>query len=252
MDMDAFECPICLSLFEGSIFQCKNGHAVCDACRVRIHGTCPSCREPVVGDIRCRALENAIAGMVLPCSFSSHGCTQLLKHTERRHHEAFLCQHAPFACPLHGCTYSGLLLYDHIQDAHTLCVDYDVRFIGSGWQVSLRRSTPFKVLLDPLDRRVFLLLNGRGIRSGRSLSVVCLGPRPPANQLLEYKLEVGGDGEPGALSLSASGSVTCMRSWAGQHPTDGFLFVPNACWDPMVCVIVNVRVQRSSAAANAL
>jgi E3 ubiquitin-protein ligase SIAH1 len=224
---------------------------VCDACRVRIHGTCPSCREPV-RDIRCRALENVIAGMALPCSFRRHGCTQLLKQTERRDHEAFLCQHAPFECPFQGCVYSGLLLYDHIQGAHTLCVDYDVRFIGSGWRVVLHRSTPFEVLLDPVDRRVFLLLNGGDVRSGRSLSVACLGPRPPANQLLEYKLEVGGDGEPGALSLSASGSVACMRSWAGQHPTDGFLFVPDACWTPLVCVVVNVRVQRSSAVASAL
>jgi len=65
--------------------------------------------------------------------------------------------------------------------------------------------------------------------------------------LLEYKLEVGGAGEPGALSLSASGSVPCMRSWAGQHPTDGFLFVPDAYWTSFNSVFVNVHVQRSSA-----
>ncbi|XP_066316182.1 putative E3 ubiquitin-protein ligase SINA-like 6 [Miscanthus floridulus] len=109
--------------------ECKNGHVVCEACRVRIHGTCPSCREPV-GEIRCRALENAIAGMALPCSLRSHGCTQLLKHTERRDHEAFLCLHAPFACPLHGCAYSGLLLYDHIHDAHTCILDNDISSVG--------------------------------------------------------------------------------------------------------------------------
>ncbi|CAD6341096.1 unnamed protein product [Miscanthus lutarioriparius] len=222
--------------------QCKNGHVVCDVCRVHIHGTCPSCREPV-GDIRCRALENVIAGMALPCSFRSHGCTQLLKHTERRDHEALLCLHAPFACPLHGCAYSGLLLYDHIHDAHT--IDYVVSFAGSSWWVCLRRSRPFMVLLDSVDRRVFMLLNGGDIRSGQSLSVVCLGQRPAADQLLEYKLEVGGAGQLGVLSLSAC-SVPCVRSWAGQHPTDGFLFVPDAYWTSFNSVVVNVHVQMSS------
>ena len=75
--------------------------------------------------------------------------------------------------------------------------------------------------------------------------MVCLGPRPAANELLEYKLEVGGAGEPGALSLSASGSVPCMRSWAGQHPTDGFLFVPDAYWTSFNSVNVNVHLQKS-------
>ena len=235
-----------------AIDQCKNGHVVCDACSVRIHGTCPSCREPVVGDIRCRALENAIAGMALPCAFSSHGCTRLLKHGERRHHEASLCLHAPFACPLQGCAYSGQLLYDHIHDAHAFfldCVVLCFAVAGSAWRVSLRRSTPFMVLLDAVDRRVFLLLNGGDVRSGRSLSVVCLGPRPMADQLLEYKLEVGGGagGQPGVLSLSAC-SMPCMRSWAGQqHTPDGFLFVPDAYWTSLhSVVVVNVHVQKST------
>ncbi|XP_021311770.1 putative E3 ubiquitin-protein ligase SINA-like 6, partial [Sorghum bicolor] len=224
--------------------QCKNGHVVCDPCRVRIHGTCPSCRNPV-GEIRCRALEKAIADMVLPCAFSRHGCTQLLKHKERQDHEA-LCHYAPFVCPFQGCAYSvesTLLLHDHILDTHA--INNVVSLVGST-QVVLHWSTPFEVLLDPVDRCVFLLLNGGDVPSGRSLSVVCLGPRPMANQLLEYKLKVGGAGEPGALSLSASGSVPCMRRWAGQHPNDGFLFVPNAYWTSFSCVLVNVRVQKSA------
>jgi E3 ubiquitin-protein ligase SIAH1 len=179
--------------------QCKNGHVVCDACRVHIQGTCPSCREPV-GEIRSRALEDAIAGLVVPCAFSSHGCTQLLKLKEMRDHEAFHCQHAPFACPFPACAYSAAsapLLHDHILDAHDLDKVSSFSLVGSEWQVSLCRSRqPFLVLLDRVERRVFLLLNGGDVRSGRSLSVVCLGPRPAANKSLEFKLEVGvaGDG----------------------------------------------------------
>jgi E3 ubiquitin-protein ligase SIAH1 len=234
--------------------QCKNGHVVCDACLVHIQGTCPSCREPV-GEIRCRALEDAIAGLVVPCAFSSHGCTQLLKLKERRDHEAFLCQHAPFACPFPGCAYSASaasapLLHDHILDAHPVDEVSSFRLAGSTWRASVHRVRPFKVLLDHLERRVFLLLHGGDVRWGRSLSVVCLGPRPAANKPLEYKLEVGGAaGVPGALSLSATGSLPCVRSWAGQYPSDGFLFVPGAyyCTSSLDCVVVKVHVDHGRA-----
>ncbi|GJN05967.1 hypothetical protein PR202_ga23646 [Eleusine coracana subsp. coracana] len=65
------------------------------------------------------------------------------------------------------------------------------------------------------EARVFLLLNGGDVvPTGRALSVVCLGPRPPGNQTLEYKMEVSA----AALSLSASGPVPCVRRWAGHHP----------------------------------
>ncbi|WVZ72045.1 hypothetical protein U9M48_020563 [Paspalum notatum var. saurae] len=248
LDLDTLECPLCFSPFEAPVFQCKNGHAACEACCVRIKGTCPCCGEPT-GKIRCRPLEKAIAGMVVPCAFAAHGCAQRLRYAEKRAHEALLCQHAPCACPLPGCAYSGLLLHDHIRDAHAAAggvgggddVSEVVAFALSA-PVTLRRSAPFRVLLHAVDTRVFLLLNGGDVPSGRSLSVVCLGRRPAGNRALQYRLEVGA-GEPGALSLSASGPVACTRRWAGHHPTDGFLFVPDAYWSSSgsVSVIVHCK-----------
>jgi E3 ubiquitin-protein ligase SIAH1 len=225
-----------ICLFRVLTRQCKNGHAACEACCARTHRVCPSCIEPI-GDIRCRPLENAIAGMLVPCAFAEHGCTRRLRFAEKPVHEALLCQHAPCACPVPGCAYAGLELRDHIQDAHAAAGDGDdndndvVSFAGSA-AVTLRRGTPFRVLLHETDGRVFLLLNGGGVPSGRSLSVVCVGPRPGGNRSLEYTLQVGGSGggEPGALALSASGPVPCTRLWAGHHPTETFLFVPDAYW----------------------
>jgi E3 ubiquitin-protein ligase SIAH1 len=48
--------------------------------------------------------------------------------------------------------------------------------------------------------RVFLLVNGSDVPSERSLSVVCVDPRPNGNRSLEYKLHVRG---AGSLALSA-------------------------------------------------
>lgn len=56
--------------------------------------------------------------------------------------------------------------------------DAVVSFAGSASAaVTLHRSTPFRVLLHATDASVFLL-NGGDVPSGRSLSVVCVGPRP--------------------------------------------------------------------------
>ncbi|KAJ1282832.1 hypothetical protein BS78_03G082000 [Paspalum vaginatum] len=206
LDLDALECALCFFPSEASIFQCKNGHAACEACCVHIKGTCPCCGVPT-GEIRCRPLEKAIAGMVAPCAFAAHGCAQRLQYAEKRAHEALLCQHAPCACPLPGCAYSGLRLQPSTTTSGT-------RTPRRAAPVTLRRSSPFRVLLHAVDTRVFLLLNGGDVPSGRSLSVVCLGLRPAGNRALQDKLEVGSRCRRRAPCRARA------RRWAGHHPTE--------------------------------
>ncbi|KAF8724584.1 hypothetical protein HU200_020849 [Digitaria exilis] len=245
-DLDALDCPLCFSPFDAPIFQCKNGHAACEACCARIRdGLCSSCHEPI-GEIRCRPLEKAIAAMLVPCAFAEHGCTRRLRYAEKAVQEALLCHYAPCVCPLPGCGYADLDLRDHIQGAHAAAAGDHVvvRFVGSA-AVTLRRGTPLVVLLQETDARVFLLLNGGDVPSGRSLSVVCVGPRLGAGKSMEYELRVvGGRGGTGALSLSASGPVACTRMWAGHHPTEGFLFVPDAYWSSSGAVSITVHVRK--------
>ncbi|CAO2185433.1 unnamed protein product [Urochloa humidicola] len=241
---DVLECPLCFAPFEAAIFQCKNGHAACGSCCDRLNGTCPSCRNPI-GAIRCRPLEAAIAAMLVPCSFTAAGCKhRRLRYAERRAHEATSCHHAPCACPLPGCFFSGLHfdLHDHIRDdAHHQDAAAAVGFVREA-TVALHRSEAFRVLLHAPDSRVFLLLNGGGVPSGRSLSLLSLGPRPAGGGPLEYTIVVRGGGG-GALSLSASGPVPCARRWAGpeHHPAE-FLFVPEAYWSSSGTVSVTVHV----------
>ncbi|KAL6626633.1 hypothetical protein ACP70R_030359 [Stipagrostis hirtigluma subsp. patula] len=249
LEPDTLECPLCFAPFEAAIFQCKNGHAACESCCFRVQGTCPSCRDPI-GDIRCRPLEKAIAGMVVPCAFSDKGCKHRLRYADKRTHEAVFCQHAPCACPFPGCAYTGLLLHDHIGDAHGAAAgggddDAAVGFIREA-TVTLHRSMLFRVLLHAPDARVFMLLNGEGVPLGRSLSLLCVGPRPAEDRKLEYKMVVRAGGEPGALSLSASGTVPCTRRWPGpgHAPAEGFLFVPDAYWSSSGSVSVTVHVRK--------
>ncbi|KAK3163752.1 hypothetical protein QOZ80_1AG0007900 [Eleusine coracana subsp. coracana] len=61
------------------------------------------------------------------------------------------------------------------------------------------------------------------------------------NVELEYTLEVSGGDEPGALALSAAGTVPCARGLDGFQ-AKGFLFVPDAYWGDSDTVSVKVRV----------
>uniref|UniRef100_A0A0D9Y2M2 E3 ubiquitin-protein ligase n=1 Tax=Oryza glumipatula TaxID=40148 RepID=A0A0D9Y2M2_9ORYZ len=220
---------------------CKNGHAACGSCCLVMGRECPSCNEPI-GDIRCRPLEKVLAAMSAPCKFRASGCTETVGYTERRSHEAS-CPHAPCPCPFDGCTYLGLLLYNHILDEHATDA---VVAMGSlrlrGIVVTVHKSKPFHVVLHRGGTRVFLLLNGGDVLSGRSLSLVSVGPPPPANCELRYKIELAAVGPgQGELALSASGTVPCVRQ-LDVFEAKAFLFVPEAYWGSSGTVSVTVHI----------
>ena len=70
----ALECPVCLSMPEGEVHQCQEGHCYCVECWNRLGaGTaadprrCPQCRQPVPLTNRNRAAERAIAALEASC-----------------------------------------------------------------------------------------------------------------------------------------------------------------------------------------
>ncbi|XP_062183368.1 uncharacterized protein LOC133887429 [Phragmites australis] len=237
MDPDVLECPICFVPFAAEVYTCRNGHGACANCCIRINRKCWCCSEPI-GDFRNRQLENVLAAMITPCNYKKFGCGVSVKYTDKRSHEE-TCPYAPYECPFDGCSYSGLLLCHHVRREHPPDAVYDLSYV-LGTTVTLHKDVPFLVLLQPSLGLVFLLLNGGDVLAGRSLSLLCLGPRSHGDVDLEYRMEVNG-AEPGALSLSASGTVPCARR-LGSLQAKGFLFVPDAYWGPSGCVSVKVSV----------
>lgn len=59
-------CPICFEVHQGKVFQCKNGHVICEKCSDSVKN-CPQCRIPFTGKskIRNRALEEIIEKLQL-------------------------------------------------------------------------------------------------------------------------------------------------------------------------------------------
>lgn len=132
------------------------------------------CTEPI-GDIRCRALEKVLAAMTRPCTYVSYGCHQIVTYTERRRHEE-ACQYAPYHCPFEGCTYYGLLLYNHIQDHHASDADEAAVVVRCNQRstVTLEKTMPFCVLLHRDRASMFLLLNGGDVLAGLKLYIASL------------------------------------------------------------------------------
>ncbi|KAF0918382.1 hypothetical protein E2562_023543 [Oryza meyeriana var. granulata] len=218
--------------------QKKNGKA-CGSCCVGMNRACPCCSEPI-GDIRCRPLEKVFAAMSAPCKFRATGCMETVGYNEKRSHEAS-CPHASCRCPFDGCSYEGLLLYNHIQDDHATDAVVAMGCLR-GTTVTLHKSKPFHVLLHRSGTRVFLLLNGGDVLSGRSLSLVSVGPPSHANCELLYKIELAAVVPgPGELALSASSTVPCVRRLEGFE-AKAFLFVPDSYWGSSGTVSVTVHV----------
>ena len=228
---------ICFLLYHA--YQCKNGHSGCANCCLRTNGKCWTCPEPI-GDIRCRPLEKLLAAATTSCKFKKNGCYKTVRLTEKLRHEE-TCPRAPYDCPVDGCTYSGLRLCHHVAQDHGGPDGFAAISGLRGTAVTVHRDAPFRVLLQRDWERVFLLLNGRDLLQGRSLSLLCLGPRPEGGVELEYNMEVGG-APGGELSLSASGTVPCARRLEGFQ-AKGFLFVPDAYWGSSGTVSVSVRVR---------
>lgn len=58
--METFECPICLETYAVRIFQCIQGHSICETCFLKLEiDECPQCRG-IFSETRNYALEEAL------------------------------------------------------------------------------------------------------------------------------------------------------------------------------------------------
>eukprot|EP01066_Platyproteum_vivax_P007919 Platyproteum_vivax@DN3217_c0_g1_i1.p1 len=118
--LELLECSVCCDYMQIPIYQCKEGHTLCNDCKAKIR-SCPTCRSEDV-DIRCRVLERMAESLhEVNCRFASYGCSSRLKYTEKNEHE-LKCIHRPFEC-LHvsdGCSFEGSAdeLVSHLVYVH--------------------------------------------------------------------------------------------------------------------------------------
>ena len=87
---NTMECGICLTLPEGEVHQCNEGHCYCVDCWSRLPEPrrCPECRQPLPQSNRNRVAERAIAALEASCE---HCCGGMAAHL-------LLCPQRPNFC----------------------------------------------------------------------------------------------------------------------------------------------------------
>jgi hypothetical protein len=101
------ECPVCLTLPEGEVHQCNEGHCYCADCWKRLDPRrCPECRQPVPLVNRNRAVERAIAALAWSCEHCGVATTRGAKAAHLS-----TCPQLPTACTgaAAGCAWAGVL-----------------------------------------------------------------------------------------------------------------------------------------------
>ena len=104
---EALECPVCLTLPEGEVHQCLEGHCYCADCWHRLDPRlCPECRQPVPQANRSRATERAIAALEWSCAYCGEATTRggMAAHLD-------VCPQQPTPCTaaMAGCGWVGVL-----------------------------------------------------------------------------------------------------------------------------------------------
>jgi hypothetical protein len=118
------ECPVCQSTpRSGHIYQCPNGHIVCQKCLDGLHKKeeCPTCRAAFKGPQRNLVAERMVEklDLVFPCVHADRGCRVESKRSKIEAHEAS-CEERPIQCLDEDCktVVSFRQLIDHMSSKH--------------------------------------------------------------------------------------------------------------------------------------
>eukprot|EP00939_MAST-03C_sp_MAST-3C-sp1_P003429 g3429.t1 len=115
------ECPVCFEHMMPPIYQCPEGHLICNVCRPKLK-KCPTCRG-VLGNIRNRAIEQCVAKVVVPCSNSRFGCDETCRVCDMKKHLE-KCTFGPYKCPRSRskCQWEGSRgsISEHLHKRHNM------------------------------------------------------------------------------------------------------------------------------------
>ena len=105
-DTSELECPVCMTMPEGEVHQCNEGHCYCVDCWNRLEPRrCPECRQPIQDSNRNRDREARIAALEASCDHCAEPTTCGTKAAHMR-----ACPRRPIACAgaAAGCSWSGV------------------------------------------------------------------------------------------------------------------------------------------------
>ena len=81
-----YECPVCYEFMLPPIYQCRNGHLMCNKCMPQLKN-CAICRDKLPRRmIRNLEVEEIAAAEKYPCMNTSRGCKEILNYKDMEEH----------------------------------------------------------------------------------------------------------------------------------------------------------------------
>ncbi|KAM0859704.1 hypothetical protein ACQ4PT_047016 [Festuca glaucescens] len=192
--------------------------AVRSACRDELLGRgtgrpCILCRGP--GYRRCSFIEGLVESLRVACSNAAHDCDATPAYYDLQAHR-MACAHVPGTlCPVRGCAFVAPMaeLLDHFTAVHGWPLTTE-ECIGKSFDIVLRDGFNVVATADREGRNQqhLLLLNVARQPFGRTVSAVCIHPRPAADE---------------SLASAATKTVELeLRYWAARHYQESEFNVP--------------------------
>ena len=191
-----FECPICFDYAVPPIYQCQNGHLVCQSCSGKIT-SCPTCRvsitEPSIRNLQLDRLANTFQ---FPCKFNSNGCRWKSYWFKKREHEEN-CDYISYSCPCPGstCKWTGLLpqVMPHLTENHksiTTLNGEDIVFLAT--DINLKGAVDWVMIQSCFNHYFLLVLEKQESKSGQQqfFAIVQLIGSPKEAEKFRYRLEL--------------------------------------------------------------
>lgn len=192
-----FECPICFDYATPPIYQCQNGHLVCNACSIKIN-QCATCRVPIsMPSIRNLQLDRLANTFQFPCKYNFNGCQWKSYWFKKKDHEDD-CEFVSYPCPCPGtnCKWSGLLsqVMNHLREHHksiTTLSGEDIVFLATA--INLKGAVDWVMIQSCFNHHFLLVLEKQEFKFGQLFFAVVqlIGSQKEAEKF-KYKLELGG------------------------------------------------------------
>jgi len=114
MDLEEFDCSICLSTCNNAVESVCCGNLYCQECTGTIY-QCPTCRREPFQAVPNRVLRKAIGKLEVACS----KCQQMVQRGNVTDHE-LICPMSVYSCSRDGCSFEGVEdeFWQHLHTAH--------------------------------------------------------------------------------------------------------------------------------------
>lgn len=213
--------------------QCKNGHIVCSTCCSKLGNKCDKYSK-CISLKRCRAFENLLQYIKMPCPNEKYGCRETIDYSQKTKHEE-KCIYVPCYCPISGCDFvaSSEVLSNHFSNKHE---DSQIKFsYGQSFIVSLKSDDDAIILQEKYDGKLFILINSTiTTLLGNAVNICCFGRNASES---EYSYGIKARSQRCKLKLHSF--VTNVQQVTLGTLSPEFLMIPNGSSKPLkleICI----------------